>query len=312
MNPKHISINIRHPLVDYWELKQEQAKPLQAAFPTAAITICKSTAEFESILPEADVCMVWNFRQEWFAKASHLRVVSTPAAGKDYFHVTPPATVEMMYGGYHGRIIAESVCGMLLGMCRGLIPAVTKFACDEWPREALFPYQKSLHGTNVAILGFGKIGQRIGRLLKPFGVRIFGMRRSIEMRPEWLDENDVLFTPAELDDLLPQIDHIILALPRSSETDNLLDMRRLSIVKPGATLINIGRGNAIDEEALCAVLKSGRLSGAFLDVFKEEPLPMDSPLRNCPNLWRLPHASAVAPDYLDLYVAELIPRLKKL
>ena len=313
MNPRYILVNLRHPQVGYWTLQERQAEPLRRAFPGVEVTLAGSREEFESRLPEADVCMVWNFRQEWFGMAPHLKVVSTPAAGKDYFQVTPPDGVQMLYGGYHGKIIAETVCGMLLGMCRGILPAVTEYAGLEWPRGELFSRQHSLHGSTVVILGFGKIGQHIGRLLKPFHVRILGMRRNADaLRPEWFDEGDFIFPPSRLDEILPMADHLVLALPRSPETDNLLDARRLSLLPSHATLVNIGRGNAIDDLALCEALRGGRLAGAFLDVFHTEPLPADSPLRTCPNLWRLPHASAVAPDYLDLYVEELVENLKRL
>ena len=96
-----------------------------------------------------------------------------------------------------------------------------------------------------------------------------------------------------------------LCLPGTEGTDRLIDRRRLALLPPTATLCNVGRGNALDEEALVAALRGNRLAGASLDVFREEPLPLPSPLRTCPNLWLMPHASAIAPDYLDLFVAEL-------
>ena len=313
MKPKHIAVNLRHPQVAYWTLEERQLAPLHRAFPEAIVTLCGSTSEFEACLPQADVCMVWNFRQEWFGLAPHLSVVSTPSAGRDYFTVTPPEGVRMLYGGFHGRIIGETVCGMLLGMCRGILPAVTRYADAAWPRAELHTSQHSLFGSKVTILGFGRIGQTIGRLLKGFGVRIRGMRRDMSApRPAWFSVDDTVFPPEQLDAFLADTDHLILALPRTDETENLLDTRRLALLPPHATLVNIGRGNAIDEAALCRALESGALAGAFLDVFREEPLPEESPLRRCPNLWRLPHASAIAPDYLDLYVSELTERLKEL
>ena len=313
MNPRHILVNLRHPQVDYWTLKANQAEPLRHAFPEAEVVFCGSRAEFESRLPEAEVCMVWSFRQEYFDMAPNLKVVSTPAAGRDYFNVTPPPSVQMLYGGYHGKIIGETVCGMILGMCRGLIPAITRYSDMEWPRAELFPHQHSLHGSTVMILGFGNIGQHIGRRLKAFDVRILGMRRHADApRPAWFDDGDFIFPPSRLEELLPSADHLVLALPRSPETDHLMDARRLALLPAHATLVNIGRGNAIDEAALCDALRQGTLAGAFLDVFQTEPLPADSILRICPNLWWLPHASAIAPDYLDLYVEELVEKLKRL
>ena len=104
--------------------------------------------------------------------------------------------------------------------------------------------------------------------------------------------------------LLSVLCNLLCFLPSGPETDRLLDARRLALLNPSAFLCNFGRGNLVDETALAAALRAGRLGGALLDVFAEEPLPADSPLRSAPRCWLLPHASAFAPDYLDLYFEE--------
>ena len=106
-----------------------------------------------------------------------------------------------------------------------------------------------------------------------------------------------------------QWDNLGCVLPGGPDTDGLLDERRLSLLPEGAALINLGRGNCLDHEALVRGLGHGRPAAAFLDVFSEEPLPPNSPLIDCPNLYRLPHASAIAPEYLDLFVEEFAERL---
>ena len=113
-----------------------------------------------------------------------------------------------------------------------------------------------------------------------------------------------------MDAYLPETDHLILALPGTTGTTGIVDARRLALLKPGATVTNIGRGNAIVADALAEALESGHLAGAFLDVFPEEPLPASSPLMHVRNLWRLPHACAIADNYLDLYVADFVRQLK--
>jgi len=169
---------------------------------------------------------------------------------------------------------------------------------------------RPLRGSHVVILGLGNIGGWIGRMLKPFGVRISGMRRNMSRpRPDWFTEEDCLFTQEQLNEVLPTANHVILALPGTIDTDNMLNGRRINLLRREATVINVGRGNSIEGIALYAALASGRIAGAFLDVFPEEPLPEDSMLRRCPHLWRLPHASAFSPDYLDLYVTDLLRQL---
>ncbi len=306
MEIHNIAINIRHEQVESWNFMERHVEQLRGHFPEASVALCHDDAEFESALPSAELCLVWRFRQEYFEMAPNLKVVSTPAAGRDYFTVTPPLKVRMLYGQFHGEIIGETVVGMLLAMTRGIVPALTKYAKAEWPRKELCPLMRPLRGSHVVILGFGHVGEWIGRLLKPFGVRISGLRRSaFHPGPDWFDDGDRIFDESTIDEILPTADHLILSLPGGIGTDNFLNGHRITLLKPSATIINVGRGNAIESMSLFSALSAGRIAGAFLDVFPDEPLPKDSFFRQCPNLWRMPHASAISVNYLDLYVKDL-------
>jgi phosphoglycerate dehydrogenase-like enzyme len=209
--------------------------------------------------------------------------------------------------------MGETAVGMLLAMSRGLLPAVTTYALDSWPRGDLAKAMRPLHGAHVVILGFGRIGRWIGRLLKPLAVRVTGVRRTEAPGdlPPGFDARDRVVSARHLDDILPQADHLVITLPADASTDNLMDARRLALLPPHATLINLGRGNALDEAALIDALRGGRLAGACLDVFRVEPLPADSPLRSCPSLWLFPHASAISPDYLDLFVQDFASQFRE-
>ena len=306
MDIHNIAINIRHEQVESWNFQERHVEQLRGHFPGAAVTLCHDDAEFEAALPLSDMCLVWRFKQEYFEMAPNLKVVSTPAAGRDYFTVTPPLSVHMLYGQFHGEIIGETVAGMLLAMTRGIVPALTKYAKSEWPRRELCPLMRPLRGSHIIILGFGHVGEWIGRLLKPFGVRITGLRRNaFRPGPDWFEEGDRIIDESSLEELLPTADHVVLALPGGIGTDNFLNGHRIMLLKPSATIINVGRGNAIEAMSLFSALSAGRIAGAFLDVFPDEPLPKDSFFRQCPNLWWMPHASAISVNYLDLYVKDL-------
>lgn len=274
--------------------------------PGAEIALCRSESEFLAALPRAEVAVVWTFRQEWFALAPRLRAVCTPAAGRDYFRVVPPPGVELRYGSFHGAIMGETAAACVLAFSHGVLPLA--FAMKEgeaWPRPAFAARARRLAGATVLILGFGRIGREAGRMLKPFGPRIVGVSRGAHPAPDWFGPEDRVATADALDSLLPLADHVLCFLPSGPGTDRLLDARRLALLRPTAFLCNFGRGNLVDEDALAAALRGGCLAGAVLDVFREEPLPADSPLRSAPNAFLLPHASAFAPDYLDLYFEEL-------
>jgi len=161
----------------------------------------------------------------------------------------------------------------------------------------------------VSVLGFGHIGGHIARLLKCLGAEITGLRRTPGARPEYFSEEDRLLSVSRLDDVLAKTDHLVLCLPATPDTTGIVNAGRLALLSPQAGIYNVGRGNAIDEAALAALLRKRPLCEAYLDVFGEEPLAADSPLRGLPNCLVLPHVSAVAPEYMDLFVGELIDRL---
>ena len=306
-----IAIHLRHPFVACWQMTSTQAEKLAGLLPDYEIRLSESREDFQTALKDASIAITWNFHQEWLDLAPHLKIIATPAAGKDYFTLQLPPYIESWNGHFHGELIAETAVGALLGMCRGLFSANSTLSAQSWPQAEISPLQTTLRGSRILVLGFGRIGQYIGNMLKPFGAHISGMRRNLNLpAPEWFTPKDQLFDETTLDAKLPETNHLILCLPRSPETDGILDARRIALLPPHATVSNFGRGNAIDTDALAEALRQQRLKGAFLDVFPEEPLPENSPLMRCPNLWRLPHLSAVAPDYLDLFIQDFVSQLK--
>ncbi len=297
-----LAVYLNHPVVSAWDITAEQAGELQSLFPRHPVRICRDEAGLLAALPSAEIVLTWTFRQEWFARAPYLRVVATPAAGRDYFQVEWPPGVRAVNGQFHGALMAETAVGLLLAMTRGLFAAVHTYRDLPWPRREVSETMRPLRGSRVLILGFGHIGQWIGRLLKPFGVTIRGIRRQVQApRPDWFAAGDAVVGPEDLEAELPLSDHVVVVLPADKTTDSLLDRRRLALLPAHATLVNLGRGNCLDEEALMDMLREGRLAGASLDVMRQEPLPADSPLRDCPRLWLFPHSSAISPNYLNLF-----------
>ncbi len=295
---------LTHRTVPCWDCTEAQTAMLATSLPQATIRHCRNRQEFLRVLPEADVALVWTFEQAWFAQAPRLRWIATPAAGQDFFQVSPPADCRITYGAFHGELMAETVLAMILAECRGVVRAARSSA--PWARETLAATMRPLRNAHLAIVGYGHIGRWIGRLARPFGARMTGFRRRSLSRPDEADTGVRLLLIDDLDATLPSVDHLVLALPGGPGTDHLLDARRLALLPPRAVIYNVGRGNAIDETALAEALTADRLAGAYLDVFAQEPLSPDSRLRACPNLLIMPHASAIAPNYLELFFRELV------
>ncbi len=303
---RQLTVWLTHTQVPCWHFSEADRTRLQEQLPEYHVVVCADCASFLEQLPGTNIAVAWTFDQEWFARAPNLELLATPAAGRDYFSVTPPDGVRLHYGSFHGELMAETVLAMILGVFRGVLDTARLTQHDPWPRERLAAVMQPLRGTHMVILGFGSIGTWVGRLAKPFGVRISGVKRTTGHAPDYFDDNDRIVLADELDSLLPDADVLVACLPGNTGTDHILDRSRLARLPRRAVIVNIGRGNAIDEQALAAALHERRIRAACLDVFPREPLPDDSPLRSCPNVLLMPHAAAIAPNYMALFIDEFV------
>lgn len=261
----------------------EQVARWAARVPELDVVFADSQEAFVRNLSKATYALTFRFCEAWLPLTYRLRWMATPAAGRELLGARLPDRIRLTHGTFHGAIMAETAVGMLLAIRRGLLPGLGLCtASAPWP--ALVPGRGTVAGSVAVILGYGHIGKAIGAKLEALGVRVHGVTRA---------------NLGELDALLPRADALFLALPATPQTDRLVDARRLALLPRHAVLANLGRGNAVDERALCAALASGALHAAFLDVMPEEPYPEAGPLRAAPRCFLLPHASAFAPDYLD-------------
>jgi phosphoglycerate dehydrogenase-like enzyme len=145
-----------------------------------------------------------------------------------------------------------------------------------------------LEGKNLGILGTGSIGRHIARVAAAFGLRVIGFSRSGRACAGF----EQVYPAGALVEILCGADYLVCALPDTPETKHLLNERSLRAVRPRCLLVNIGRGNLVDEAALAAALRRGELAGAVLDVFEREPLPAESPLWDAPGLVLTAHVAA--------------------
>ncbi|MBN2532279.1 MAG: hydroxyacid dehydrogenase [Spirochaetales bacterium] len=306
----NITVFITHPEVSCWNFSGTNYKHMQQELPGTTIKVCSSSEEFCDQLPRTQVACVWYFKEEWLALAPRLEWIITPAAGKDYFHIPPSSGIDVGYCSFHGELMGETVAGMILAHVRGIRDTVLLWENRVWSRDHLSKRMRSLRGSHIVILGFGHIGNWIGTLVKPFGVRITGVKRNLINPPLYFDKNDSIISIEDMDSVLPLADHLILALPGGEETTDIIDEKRIALLPAHAVIYNVGRGNAICEPALIQALKKGKIEAAYLDVIKKEPLSSGSPLKDCPNLFIMPHASAISPNYLDLFIQEFAEKYR--
>jgi phosphoglycerate dehydrogenase-like enzyme len=189
--------------------------------------------------------------------------------------------------GIHAGPLAEFALLGLLAFARGLPRLLADQRARRWGHYTV----DELSGRTLLIVGLGQIGEEVARLAAAFGMRVIGVNRSGTADSPHVDE--VRRTSA-LHECLPRADAIVIAAPLTEETAGLIDAAAIARMRPGAILVNVGRGGVVDEVALIEALRSRRIAGAALDVFASEPLPSDSPLWELPNVLVSPHTAGLS------------------
>nr|WP_246294684.1 D-2-hydroxyacid dehydrogenase [Schlegelella koreensis] len=211
--------------------------------------------------------------------------------------------------GNHAPNMAEHVLALMLAFARGLPALMRAQQAARW--ETPHPDQLfELSEQTLAIVGLGAIGGALATRAAALGMRVIGVRRSApaDARPmAGVDEQ--LHGADGLDAALARADHVAVTLPLTEATRRLFDAARFARCKPGAYFYNVGRGGTVDQDALLAALRSGRIAGAGLDVTEPEPLPADSPLWREPNVIVTAHSSGQTPRSFERYQRLLLENL---
>ena len=184
--------------------------------------------------------------------------------------------------------IAQTALTGMLMLSRGFPHWLKAQREHRWEPVRLQQSPRDLPGQTVLVVGLGGIGAEFSRLARALGMHVIGVRRR---SPKASDPVHEMHTPDQLDALLPRADWLMLACPLTTETRKLITAQRLALLPKGAHILNLARGEVIDEAAMIAALQSGHLAGVYLDVFEQEPLPATSPLWDMPNVLVTPHNS---------------------
>lgn len=252
------------------------------------LAAAKSFAETDNI-ESADI-IIGDIPREYYGRLGNLKWLQLTSAGADkivYGGAVSKETLLTNASGAFGEIIAEYVIGGIFCLYRDLF-SYRKNQSEKIWRDT--KQERMIFGSRVLILGCGNIGKCVSERLRAFGAVTVGVRKSREKYSSF----DETYSVEMLEKLLPLADIIICALPKTPNTEHLLNRERLSLVKKDALVVNVGRGSVIDTNALCEKLKSGELFGAVLDVFEQEPLEESSPLWEMENVLITPHISGVS------------------
>lgn len=260
---------------------------------------------YREALSHAEVVVGWP-RAEWLLP-SPTRFLQLGSAGYDAY---------LMHGlgrktgftlctarGTMSVPVAEHCIALMLALGRRLPQHARDMAVARWQRQ---PTYNEVTGATVCVVGLGDIGTEVGRRCAGLGMRVVGVRRDAN-RPD--DVAERVYPASALREAVATAEHVVLTLPGGPETAGLIDAGVLNAMKPGAYLYNVSRGSVVDEAALIALLRSGHLAGAGLDVFAEEPLPADNPLWGMDNVLITPHAGGQSVRFADRLCQRFVANL---
>ena len=305
---KNVLVYLTHPHVQAWNFSPIHRKLLEDSVPGLNVSICLNLKEFLVRLPEAEIVIVWFFKNDWLEKAINLELIITPAAGRDWVNLETNK-IKVLYGRFHGPMIAESILGAVFYFLKAFHFSKKMQLQKKWARTKISERLGSLKGSRVTILGFGNIGQCVGKFLKPYGCVITGIKRTLVKGPDYFEDGDRVLTVDKISEVLETTDHLVLVLPGGVETQGLLTYELLSKLPANSYVYNVGRGNVYEEQDLVAILQEDKIAGAYLDVFDAEPLSEKSLLWQLDNVLIQPHISAASPQYLELFIEELAQKI---
>jgi phosphoglycerate dehydrogenase-like enzyme len=298
---------------------------IRAAAPGSRIVTIGFDGHPDGPLEDVEVMLRGRFPAELFdrilARSPSLRWVHSATAGVERV-LTPSSRARDLTitnaRGVFSRPIAEYVMLMILAVSRRLPSLLELQAERTWqPLEA-----RELRDVTVGIVGLGSIGRAVGALATAFGCRVIATRRRPEAGSQAADGAgdepylgslmlERVLAPEQLPELLAESDFVVLAAPLTGDTHGLIGDEAIARMKSGAWVINVARGELVDERALARAVRGGRLGGAVLDTFREEPLPPTSPLYDLPNVILTPHTSWSSTRVLDRSVDLFCDNLRR-
>lgn len=298
-------------------LTEDQRKTIAQAAPRAELADrrCRTPEDYRAVLEGGcDVLLASAASDEVLRLAPDLKWIQLLSAGVDGKlgdQAYARGLVITTASGIHAATIAEYILALMLGFAHRLELSIRAQGRAEWtPLKKYMSSCFELRGKTLGIVGYGSIGRELARIAQHFGMTILALKRRPDLKtdsgwiPEGLGDAGGLipkrwFGPDQREQLLAASDFIAVTLPLTEATRSFIGARELQVMKPGAFLVNVGRGEVIEERALERALREGKLGGAGIDVFEQEPLPADSPLWGLERLIITPHMAGASRLYYD-------------
>ena len=298
-------IFVHHPF-DLWCAPTWFSERLRQEFPQANVIHLPDYKRVDEEIKDAEIVVSWSIRPAQIMSAKKLRWIHSTATAVHQLMFPELVNSDIVLTNardVHGPVVAEHVIALIFALAKK-IPAAARFQyAHEWAQQRMFdehPRVREIKGATVGLIGMGAIGRAVSQTAKALGMRVIAVREHPEKGSDGADE---IFAPAQVNEIFRQADYIVLAAPVTDATKAIANAERLALMKEDACLINVGRGQLVDEAALISALRGKRIGGAALDVFPKEPLAPDSPLWDTPDLLITPHTAALTDKQWERHYA---------
>jgi D-2-hydroxyacid dehydrogenase (NADP+) len=288
-------IFVHHPF-DLWTVPAWFPERLRADFLQLNVVHLPDYKRVDTEILDAEIAITWSIRPAQIAAAKKLRWIHSPAAAVHQLIFPELIDSDIVLTNareVHGPVVAEHVIALIFALAKKIPDAVRLQQKREWGQQKMWdelPRVREVAGATVGLIGLGSIGRAVAKSAKALGMRMIAVREHLEKGSEG---TDAVFGPAQIDEVFRQADYIVLAAPVTDSTKAIANGERLALMKRDACLINVARGQLVDEAALAAALGEKKIGGAALDVFPTEPLAAESPLWDVPGLLITPHTAAL-------------------
>lgn len=278
-------------------IQSKQVEDFKKEFPRMELLVEKEqTKSRDEILEDIDVWVTYGFDlvEEDIVKAKNLKWLMVYSAGVDKLPTKEILRRKILVTnvkGIHRHVIAEQVFAYMLFHARKFDKTLEQQKNRQWDRKI---NPQSLYGKTIGILGVGAIGQEIALKAKVFDMKVLGVRKTVKPT-QYVDE---IYPMEEIHKVLQVSDFVVMVFPNTPETHYIMDKKAFEQMQEHAYFINIARGEVVDTKALLWALQEKVIAGAAIDVFEEEPLPEDHPLRSLDNIMITPHTAGLFPDYI--------------
>ncbi len=306
-------IFVHHPF-DLWNAPRWFHERLQSQFPEIEVVYLPDYKRVDAEIPDTEIAVTWSIRPEQIKTAKKLRWIHSPAAAVHQLIFPELVERDIVLTNareVHGPVVAEHVIAQIFALAKKIPEAVRLQQKHDWGQPKMWdelPRVREVAGATVGLIGLGSIGRSVAKSAKALGMRVIAAREHPE---KGIEDADVVFGPAQIDEVFRQADYVVLAAPITVATNAIANASRLALMKPEACLINVARGQLVDQPALVTALREKKVGGAALDVFPQEPLAPESPLWDVPNLLITPHTAALTEKIWDRHYALLSENLRR-